>query len=337
MLLTVLRILAVPTGCLTYYIAFFMYENEEGKWQNRMENLWVTIHDREEITGSKLLAFFNKISVVVTQGFDWIFGPRLFSLRAVGVSTSYSLAGLFLSGFFAFTILLWMNNPLDAPLPEELVKHWRLVEAVCLLTIAFFSLLALLPSLSPSRWFGRLSLFPAFFFGIGLLLALIERRHTWRIATVSAALLVSFLADIFLVALVRFTVRWILAKTSVSRIALAVLIQLGVIILITLAPFTIGTGLIETFGPRPAFIGVMMVALLNTFAGLISFLFVLVLFFALLHKIIWPVLGRLFYPLARYQLVRNSKIMAGIGTACFIFAFPVLPDTVKSILAWAAK
>jgi len=53
------------------------------------------------------------------------------------------------------------------------------------------------------------------------------------------ALLVSFLSDALLLVLVRFTVRNVSAKTSVSRIVLAVLVQVGVIVLLVVAPYEV--------------------------------------------------------------------------------------------------
>jgi len=58
MLVTVLRILAASVGSLALYIRLFMYEDEEGKWQNRIDNLWIDIHDRERTAGSKTSASF---------------------------------------------------------------------------------------------------------------------------------------------------------------------------------------------------------------------------------------------------------------------------------------
>jgi hypothetical protein len=61
------------------------------------------------------------------------------------------------------------------------------------------------------------------------------------------------------------------------------------------------------------------------------------LLLVLLHRATWPVLGRLIYPLARRQVIRNHKIMAGVGTACLIFAFPSLSSAVRGALEWLAK
>src|SRR5258708_14664775 len=101
MLLTVLRVLAAIIGSLAFYVRLFMYEDEEGKWQNRIDKLWVAIDDRAKLTGSKTSALFNKVAAVVTRAFDGIFGRKLLSFQFIGVSSCYSLAGLWLLASFA--------------------------------------------------------------------------------------------------------------------------------------------------------------------------------------------------------------------------------------------
>src|SRR6266403_3251087 len=343
MLVTVLRILAASVGSLALYIRLFMYEDEEGKWQNRIDNLWIGIHDRERTAGSKTSALFNRVSIVVNRLFDRIFGPRLFSLRAVGASTCYSLAGLCFSGFVAFGILLWINDPLNDPLPEGLLNWGPLLESITFVGGSILLTLALLPSYFTSRWFVRLSLFPVFFFwAIGLPLELIlgplgpHGLHKHRQLAASAALLASFLSDVFLVALVRFSIRWIAVKTTAFRIALAVFLQAGVIMLLLFIPFGIGTTLVHEW-PSSNLGAVGMFALLNVFTGLIACTFLFVLLFVLLHKVLWPVLSRLSYPLSRYQIIRNHNVLTGIVTICYVFAFPVLPNTLNRLLEWLAK
>src|SRR5713101_4587634 len=88
----ILRILFGLLGAFAYYAAFFMYEDEEGHWQNRIERLWVGISDRASLVGSKSAAFFGRVAGVVTEGFNRLFGNRLLSPRMIGASTAYSWA-----------------------------------------------------------------------------------------------------------------------------------------------------------------------------------------------------------------------------------------------------
>jgi len=86
-----------------------MYEDAEGKWQNRIETVWVAIDDREKLSGSRTSALFNTVAAIVTRGFNRILGRKIFSFQFIGVSSSYSFAGMFLSyGVFFCTSRLWL-------------------------------------------------------------------------------------------------------------------------------------------------------------------------------------------------------------------------------------
>jgi hypothetical protein len=126
-------------------------------------------------------------------------------------------------------------------------------------------------------------------------------------------------------------------KAAVFRIVVAVLLQVGVIILLILVPYSIGTALVQKFGPSSNFWALLVFSLLNVFTGLIASTFLFALLFVLLHKVLWPVLRRLLYPFKRYEVIRNPKMLTGIGTICYMFAFPLLPNTLKSILEWLAR
>jgi hypothetical protein len=109
------------------------------------------------------------------------------------------------------------------------------------------------------------------------------------------------------------------------------LLQVGIILFLIVTPWETAGLLRGT--PGQIVIGV---AIFNLFTGLASCLFLLMLLFVLLHKVIWPVLGRLFYSLARHQVIRNRKIMASTGTGCFIFAWPLMSSPIAGVLRWLA-
>jgi len=87
------RVLVGLVGLIAFYFAFFLFEDEEGVWQNRLENLWIAISDTAEITNSTSNALINKIGDVLRRMFIQLFGDHMFSFRAVAVSTNLSLAG----------------------------------------------------------------------------------------------------------------------------------------------------------------------------------------------------------------------------------------------------
>ncbi len=100
-------------------------------------------------------------------------------------------------------------------------------------------MLGTLPSISPSRWSVALSMLPALFFGACLALIIGTHAITQRRLAFFVALILSLLSDVLLLVLIRFTVRWVLAKTSVLRTAVTLLIQVAVVYFLVLVPFGI--------------------------------------------------------------------------------------------------
>jgi hypothetical protein len=337
MLLTLLRLAAIPVGMLAYYAAFFMYEDEEGKWQSRIETLWVAVNDREKLTGSRTSALFNKVAGVTTRGFNRVFGRRLFSFQSVGVSTCYSLAALFFGVSLIMFAILLQSCHLRVSLPPGFASATSLIGYSCLVVGLICLILGALPSLLPSRWTVALSLFPFFLVTAGTIKTIRLHRPVASLLAVYIALLASFLSDVLLLALVRFVVRRISEETSVFRLAVAVLIQVGAITLLVVAPLQTAGPLLVRFGQRPELRALTALGIFNAFTGIASSVFLIALLGVLLHKAIWPVLGRLLYAMARHQLTRSRWVTSGIGTACFIFAFPQMSGAVKGILGWIAK
>jgi hypothetical protein len=335
MILALLRFVAVSIGVLSYYVAFFMYEDEEGKWQDRIERLSAAINARARLTGtSKTSAFFDKIAAIATRGFNRVFGPRLFSFQLVGVSSSYSFAGLFLGLGFWFMIL-FRPSRLATPLPEPGAVSG--MEYICLIGGTIFLLLGTLPALAPSRWSVALSLLPFLLLTAGLIKATLLGGPLRSLPAMFAAAVVSLLSDVILLALIRLTVRRISTKPSIPRIGLAVLVQVGVIVVLVIVPFQTAGLLMVRFGQRTELEALFCLGIFNGFTGLASSVFLLMLFFVMLHRAVWPVLGRPLYSLARHQVIRKPKIMASVGTACFVFAFPAMSSAIKGVLEWLAK
>jgi hypothetical protein len=67
---SVLRAVAAFVGAIAFYAAFFMYEDEEGRWQNKLEELWIAIDDRARTVMSRSAALVAKVAEIVTSAFD---------------------------------------------------------------------------------------------------------------------------------------------------------------------------------------------------------------------------------------------------------------------------
>jgi hypothetical protein len=107
-MLLLLHVIIGVCGCLLLYIAIVMKPDEEGNLQNRIETLWITVNDKQQVSGDRTTALFNRIAGVVSRTYNRILGVRLISVQMVGVSSASSLAGLFLGGCFVLLILFYL-------------------------------------------------------------------------------------------------------------------------------------------------------------------------------------------------------------------------------------
>ena len=60
----------------------------------------------------------------------------------------------------------------------------------------------------------------------------------------------------------------------------------------------------------------------NISTELMSVMFLIALLVLLMHKLAWPLLARIVYPLARFQIGRNRKVMAALGVSLMTLAVP---------------
>ena len=84
------RMLIACVGFLLIYIAAFLHEDEEGKLQNRLEELWVRVDDFQRQALSKQTVFL--LLRLLRSGFDTLLGSRLVSARSATVVFCYSWA-----------------------------------------------------------------------------------------------------------------------------------------------------------------------------------------------------------------------------------------------------
>ena len=330
------RVTAGIVGLVLYYIGLFMYEDEEKQWQNALENIWVSIADQAKESGSKSVALFGKAAAIVTKPFDLIFGDKILSLRFIGGSICWSLA----MECLVLGILVLLARPLGLLVQQPSHAEWVSILHFALALIVaglLFTLLAILPTLWHSRWAVALSLFPICFLGFDFALLIYFHVGKPRHWGFFAGLVLSLLSDVALLALVRFTIKWIALKSTVLRTTTAIIVHLAVIYLLVIVPI----GVAEVI-PKPeirqsaVLSAVVSMVGLNVFTALASCSFLFLLLLLLLHRILWPILARVVYPLARFEAIRTRKLALSIGSLCFLYAFPSLAGPAKALILWVA-
>lgn len=81
-LITAFQIAIFVLGALLLSYAVLVYEDEEKQIQNRIESLWVTLHDRAIVARGREPTGGRRFTVLVTYVLDSIFGVRLLSVRS---------------------------------------------------------------------------------------------------------------------------------------------------------------------------------------------------------------------------------------------------------------
>jgi hypothetical protein len=331
-LLFLSRCLYFVVGALLLYAAVFMYEGETSRLENKIELFWIEISERALIVGSKTVAFINAVASLDTRVLNRIFGNKLFSLRLVGMSTtlssSVSLLILAVSDRGSSANVFFYRASLIAGVAGL---------AICMLSVVVRSTLAVIPTLIPLA----LTLFfvcarIVSLFSERVASATYASRDHWSVP-VNIALLASLLSDIYASVIIRRSIRFLAEATTTRRVWRAILLQVLWASIFVLLP---GLVAIMWWWKHPhTAVGetLFLISFLNISTALLSVAFAVSLGLVLAHKLLWPILERLLYPLARWPILRNRKLLVGLSCLCFVQAFHLTSGFIRALLDIAAK
>ena len=104
-----LHLVTVPTafimGLFCVLTAILLYPNEEGMIQSTLEDVWLRVDDYQKLALTRHAAFMTGIAKLETEFFNRMFGHRLLSVQALGMSFCFS--------FTPLTILASLSAYLD--------------------------------------------------------------------------------------------------------------------------------------------------------------------------------------------------------------------------------
>jgi hypothetical protein len=315
-----------------------MFPDEEGALQNRIENLWIIVDDKQKSAAGRAIGILNRVASYVTRVYNHILGARLVSVQMVGVSSSSSLAGFFICAALLLLTLLYLSLSRHVAVTPQFNSGLFVIGVLCLV-IGFVALIfAVVPSVI-RNWFGRaISLLPLLFFSYASLLV-VRRQHgapVSNILTVLAGLLIGILTDIFVLAAVRLSVRLIANTDKAIKIVWAVLVQVGALILIVLIPLEITTPLLAVNKDSSIAKVLLSSMMFNFFTVLGISAFALILVVMTVHRALWPTLGRLVYSIARFKpLQTNRTLFAIIGIVCVLYGLGFIRWT--DVVVWFAQ
>jgi len=301
-----LRITAIASASLFLYSALFLYEDEEKQLQNRLEAIWISLTALETTTLGWQVAFLKRISSVADRALKRLYGPSTMSRQTILVSVLLAVGSLFLSGYLFSDVptrLIWpaMFFLVFAAVPAltskpVVVKVWNL--------LAVPLLLAVLPYVGYPRHAQTIARFFGEFAGLA--------------AGVTAGAIVSvFLAAINQHFLGRIADAPHLAYMA-GGIVFEALLSAGIVFVIFIGAFT------EFWGHSRILAPVFWAASCNLASALISLLLTVLIFAALVHRLLWPIVKRPVYALGRYGIASPKfKTLLAIASGLLLTAaFP---------------
>jgi hypothetical protein len=324
------RIMAGGVAGLAFYFAFFLYENEEGVWQNRIENLWASVYDRAKVTDSTSVALFNKLADKLNSMFNHKFGTTLLSIRAFAASFNLS------TGIMSLFLLIGMILVIKGPGPKEFLGFiYGLTAAFAVICFAsFFFFFMPHQSTTPAPLRPLLPLIPFALSVVGATcLLIIDPGETSLMRLQPIVLALSFLSDYLAIMMMRKIFTSISQTVSILRcVKLIAAFFLFPLLIDVFAPLAYAFGIWNDTMSRDPRYFVIEFVLLNISTVLLCLVPASMLVVVLIHKLIWPLLSRLLYPVASRKVITNRKALVSVGSLCVLYALNPLQVGIKDIL-----
>jgi hypothetical protein len=328
---------------LAFYMALFLYKSEKGRLENRIDTLWIWIDDRAKRTRRLSTALMNRVGASLTTFYDRLFGPRLLSLHMLSVSVNLSMA------FTAFFTAFWrdmLSSIIVVTLPNGLSELTATIIAGFVFTFA-----ALPAILVPRRaiFLSSLTLFVVitgwtYYGAIAYEISPMRRAHGYPLiailGTVPLLLLpVGVVCDALALIAIRKLLRYIAVEVLLTRI-ISHALDIGLILCwvfvvpLCLSPLIDGgfSIVMERTVPH-GHVGYIMLnlALLNASTAVYCLIPLLFLLLLLSHRIVWPILSRILYPVADNKLITNRAFLLSIASLAFALALGITPATLKGM------
>lgn len=318
----VVRVAAALAALAAFYVAWFVYEDEEKKLQNKIETWWLQFDDFRTNLVSRQAAFLVVVALRASEILDRLFGPKLVGKDAIAAAVSLTIGSYYLSlalvvaylrqghprivGAVAVAIFACAFAPVASP------RLRRLSRVVMWMFVAYVLVVCLLSLLQ---------------FGIGLLGYPSKDFASFRDPgaanlMVAAAVLTGIVLTIFQVSVARRAMRTtIAAKSEWPIVAGMIVVAVPVAIVLALsgevALKTISSGVpleFQQITPSTTVaLGAYVVGMGSFVSTALWGLVAAVASMMLLHRLVWPLASRLLYALGRYRLVQNKVALNTVG------------------------
>jgi hypothetical protein len=285
-------------GLSLLYLRFCLYETEEGALRNYLVELWVRIY---EISANrvqqieKLLGESAKFTLIV---FERVFGQALLSLRAASVSLGLATAAV------SFEIY-WIA-------PDFHLARGDIWRPLVYLTAG------VLPAIFKARRVQVIPIVSALLISAGLVLnhASGDTSGDWY----AVGLVCAVIADFAWLLLFRWSTQWAVRRGGVLPHCLVILVgslvSIGCLFLLpndlSIEPLRLWLWLFPKV-PRELLYCLSIVGSSRIYISLVSSAQLLILLFATIHWLSWPLLSRIVYSMERYNFLKERKWFGTAG------------------------
>jgi hypothetical protein len=328
------RVLAGCAGVLLIYSSLFLYEPEEGKLQNVLEQWWVKIRDLHAHAMSRETAFLNVVVNVTADGFIRVFGKRLFGPKAVAASLCYSEAAI----LFAFSLVdHFFSGGFLGPQSDAFTTS-----GYAILSLFFFVLGSLSPFIQsqPRKVIWLSCVLIATVVWLPLYEVLYMRtfnRHVWGpdstiYMPLACMLPFAIFCDFMFIVVTRVMLRRAAQSDRFLTILSFAMLNVCLAALLVTGPFLLDLKFDEAF-PETVDRGLVLLAFSNVLDALVSFAWLFAALIMLVHRLLWPLIERPVYALYRYGFFTKQKKLAFFtGIALLGIATPPVGQQIEKIL-----
>ncbi|QDT16762.1 hypothetical protein CA12_28690 [Alienimonas californiensis] len=341
-----LSLLGGIIGIGLLYIAVFLYDDEHGQMQNRLEHWWLKMQDYSEMTVGRHVVFARRVCTTLGEHFDRLFGESVFSIRSVAVSSAYSLAAF---GFVFFLLLLYLfaihfADTAPAPVPyfafaASVTYPVAMLAAIawCVFFLELMHRCITQPSYGYLTLVGTFAAAPLWFFTSWCWYAAVEppaptAQLVVRALIATAALACAVLSDWLLIGTTRYCLRACADFRSFPTIMLSLAANLAIAMIFFAVPAWVFLGTLNPFSgiaslalttefaerlQRPvAFFATL--ASLNVTVLIPTLAFVSVSVTLILHRIAWRLINRPIYAVAEMSIAKRKKLCASVAITLLV-------------------
>jgi len=344
------RFIALLSGLVCIYTALFLYEDEHGKIQVVLEDMWLRIVEQHHIALARHTVFMREVANLTNSLFDRLLGRDLLSLQSAGVSICYSMASIGLGHllFVLFGESLGMRY--EGALPISYGTPRTIYFLLVAVFIGTFLMLGTLPMFTERRlwlavWTSLLSMF-GFVWFIGLIYSFLTFNYGFaslprltlfyaEFTAMSVGVGAGILFDIGYIALTRWALRWQVQSKSFVKITLIVLVNCLLAFTLIIAPVLLSEKIFQVLSGYHIvgilYSGILFVAASNIITSLGTVLFIVLALLMLVHRICWPLLERPIFALQGLGIARRKKLFGTSGIVLIGISLGHTPEVLRVV------